>query len=102
MQNMAQSRRDDLECLFYTLILLAAGKLPWFDPDEKETKSFEKIQEMKEQPGIMEDFLKEHPPQYSLMYKYIINLDYTEDPKYELLTDFLLHTTQRKDDVGLN
>ena len=81
----SQSRRDDLESLFYMLVTLFKGKLPWHNlkiTDKKER--IKKIGEMKKE-ITAEVLCKGLPKEFTLFYKYICNLEYYDKPHYTTL-----------------
>ena len=77
-----QSRRDDLECLGYTMIYLAKGILPWqgIKLADKSMK-YEKILERKK--GIsMELLCKDLPPVFAHFLQYVRSLRFDDRPDY--------------------
>ena len=82
-QGIEQSRRDDLESLFYIIIYFIKGKLPWEGIKSKtKTEKYKKIFEVKKQSiennGLCGDLICE----FNIILKYIINLEFTEKPDY--------------------
>lgn len=84
-----QSRRDDLESFVYVLIYFLKGSLPWqnlkaLDKREK----YERIMERKLSIPI-NVLCAGLPPQIQEMLIYVRNLQFEEDPNYDLLMDQL-------------
>ncbi len=84
-EHYTQSRRDDLESLFYTIVLMLRGGLPWqsLKIDEKK-KRLKKIYEYKKN-IIPEELCKGLPREFLIFFKYIKNLDYYDKPHYSTL-----------------
>ena len=82
-----QSRRDDLESVGYVLMYLLRGHLPWqgIDAKTKEEK-YSKILYKKEITPP-EELCSGYPDELVSYLKYIRNLEYEEDPKYEYLIE---------------
>ena len=85
-KNKSQSRKDDLEALFYVLFYFTTGELPWGKAAliEDKTKVMEAILKIKtnafadgEYNGIPKSLLQ--------FYNYVMALDYSETPNYEKL-----------------
>lgn len=82
-----QSRRDDLESVGYVLMYLLRGHLPWqgIDAKTKEEK-YSKILYKKEITPP-EELCSGYQEEFVSYLKYIRNLEYEEDPKYEYLIE---------------
>jgi hypothetical protein len=82
-----QSRRDDLESVGYVLMYLLRGHLPWqgIDAKTKEEK-YNKILYKKEITPP-EELCSGYPEELVSYLKYIRNLEYEEDPKYDYLIE---------------
>jgi len=82
-----QSRRDDLESVGYVLMYLLRGHLPWqgIDAKTKEEK-YSKILYKKEITPP-EELCSGYPEELVSYLKYIRNLEYEEDPKYDYLIE---------------
>ena len=82
-----QSRRDDLESVGYVLMYLLRGHLPWqgIDAKTKEEK-YSKILYKKEITPP-EELCSGYPDELVSYLKYIRNLEYEEDPKYDYLIE---------------
>jgi serine/threonine protein kinase len=95
-QGHAQSRRDDLESLTYTIIFLARGDLPWT------TDSIRRNHEAILQKKISitaEELCEGLPPPFSKFVIYVRSLGFNEKPDYEYLHTVLLQCLQT-DDLG--
>lgn len=81
-QGYEQSRRDDLECLWYSLIYLMKGKLPWqgMRAINQEDK-YEKIHKLKKLLGI-EYICKGLPEEIKEMMTYTRSLAFEQKPDY--------------------
>ena len=80
-----QSRRDDLECIAFTLIYLAKGKLPWqgITADNKIDK-YQKVLERKK--GISVELLcKDLPGEFAHFLHYCRSLRFEDKPDYAML-----------------
>ena len=80
-----QSRRDDLECLGYSLIYCARGELPWQGVECKsKAEKYEKIREMKS--GItIDELCKGLPLEFSRYMHYVKTLQFVDKPDYAQL-----------------
>ena len=97
-----QSRRDDLESLFYTLIYLGKGKLPWQGiPAKTKKEKNEKICQLKRRISIKE-VCGDLPSEYRILLLYIRNLSFNERPNYEKIInifELLLQRYNQKHDL---
>ena len=80
-----QSRRDDLESIFYILIYFIKGRLPWqgLKADKKEDR-YKKIYEIKKNIKIKE-LCSELPEEFESFYNYIRKLEFEQVPDYDYL-----------------
>ena len=80
-----QSRRDDLESIFYILIYFIKGRLPWqgLKADKKENR-YKKIYEIKKNIKIKE-LCSELPEEFESFYNYIRKLEFEQVPDYDYL-----------------
>jgi hypothetical protein len=83
MNAIAQSRRDDLESVAYSLIYLAKGQLPWQgikagSPKQKE----ERVQE-KKKTWTPERLTEGLPPEFATFLVYVRGLAFDERPDYQ-------------------
>jgi len=84
-----QSRRDDLECLSYSLIYLIKGKLPWMNLKyrnkiEKQFKIFQKKMNT-----TNEELCKNLPDEFRTFIQYVKDLHFEEKPNYKYLEQLL-------------
>lgn len=98
LKGYEHSRRDDLESVGYILIYFLRGKLPWQrinakTKEEKYKKIMEKKIEMK--PDILCQGL---PDEFKQYFKYVRELQFTEEPNYELLLG-LLNNAMKKNNI---
>ena len=97
-KGIEQSRRDDLESLGYMMIYFCKGELPWMNvkgksKDIKYKRIMEKKIEMK--PDSLCQGLPEEIKQY---FKYVRELQFTEEPNYEYLLS-LLNNAMKKNNI---
>ena len=84
-----QSRRDDLECLSYSIIYLLKGKLPWQGLKAKNTKEKNiKIMNKKISSSI-QNLFEGFPVQFETYYNYVRSLNFEEKPDYDYLHDLI-------------
>ena len=87
-----QSRRDDLECLGYTLIELSKKNLPWSKIETEEIefkKKFAKILELKCSISP-EELSSGLPNQFAEYIKYCKNLEFEQEPDYNYLRNLFI------------
>ena len=97
-KGIEQSRRDDLESLGYMMIYFCKGELPWMNvkgktKEIKYKKIMEKKLEMK--PEILCQGL---PDEFKQYFKYVRELQFTEEPKYEFLLG-LFNNAMKKNNI---
>jgi serine/threonine protein kinase len=80
-----QSRRDDLESVGYVLMYFLRGNLPWqgLKVRSKEDR-YKKILEKKRETSS-QDLCKGYPREFFEYVEYTRNLEYEENPNYDLL-----------------
>ena len=90
------SRRDDLESIGYVLIYFLKGKLPWqgIEAKTKEQK-YKKILQKKIEISTKE-LCENLPEEMEIILEYVKNLEYTENPDYEMLRGYF-NTMIRKE-----
>lgn len=90
------SRRDDLISIGYMLVYFLKGSLPWqgLDAKTKEEK-YEKIGEVKRQTSINE-LCKGLPKKLKLYFEYCYNLDFMDEPNYNMLSGILVKILYEK------
>ena len=85
LEEMEQSRRDDLESVGYVLMYFLRGNLPWQGLKIKSKEDrYKKILDKKKQ-TTSEQLCKDFPDEFREYLEYSRNLEYTEEPKYEIL-----------------
>ena len=83
MEEMEQSRRDDLEAVGYVLMYFIRGNLPWQGLKLKSNEDrYKKILEKKKEIST-EELCAECPKVFYEYVKYTKKLGYNEEPKYE-------------------
>ena len=88
LKGLTQGRKDDLESLCYMLIYFFLGKLPWQDiREENNIKKHEKL--LKEKKNFQIENYKQIPEDFCILFKYIKNLKFEEEPKYSLIIKIL-------------
>ena len=81
------SRRDDLEAVGYVLIYLHNGSLPWQNQGrdmQNKNKRYEEIKEIKSTIHL-DELCKDCPIELKQYLKYCKELQFSEEPDYELL-----------------
>ncbi len=80
-----QSRRDDLECLGYSLIYLNNGRLPWQGIKAKNSKEKNILIMNKKITLPLKDLCKDLPNEIVLYFEYVRALNFEEKPDYDYL-----------------
>ena len=96
LEEMEQSRRDDLESMAYVLLYFLRGSLPWqgIKVRAKEIR-YKKILAKKKE--ITSDELCEtFPEEFKYLVDYTRNLGYTENPDYDKLRNNFLELVKEK------
>lgn len=84
-RGIEQSRRDDMECLGYTLVYLGRGGLPWQQPKGKtRLQKYAEVQRMKEVVGI-EELCEGLGKEFIEYVKYCRALKFEQRPDYSYL-----------------
>ena len=91
-----QSRRDDLEALGYVLMYLLRGSLPWQGLQAKtKEERYKKI--LKKKIDITSyDLCIGFPSEFEKYIEYTRNLEYTEEPKYNILKELFSKVMKRE------
>ena len=91
-----QSRRDDLEALGYVLMYLLRGSLPWQGLQAKNKEErYKKI--LKKKIDITSyDLCIGFPSEFEKYIEYTRNLQYTEEPKYDILKELFSKVMKRE------
>ena len=85
LEEMEQSRRDDLESVGYVLMYFLRGNLPWQGLKIKSKEDrYKKILDKKKE-TTSEQLCKNFPEEFREYLEYSRNLEYKEEPKYEKL-----------------
>ena len=85
LNGLTQSRRDDLEAVGYVLMYFLRGKLPWQGLRVKNKEDrYHKIMEIKQEtsPSLL---CYGFPKEFKKYVEYTRNLEYEQDPDYEML-----------------
>ncbi|CAD26108.1 CASEINE KINASE 1 [Encephalitozoon cuniculi GB-M1] len=114
-RGIEQSRRDDLESLFYLLILLYKSRLPWMEPGASVSKKQEaRTKEIKENLSVYDLCDGIHGKEHLIkFFQHISSLEFAEKPNYRYLNsllDKIFHSNKelqgykrapKKEDTGL-
>ena len=85
MEEMEQSRRDDLEAVSYVIMYFIRGNLPWQGLKLKSNEDrYQKILEKKKEIST-EELCSDYPKVFYEFVKYSKGLKYSEEPKYDEL-----------------
>ena len=96
-----QSRRDDLESAGYVLLYFLRGSLPWQGQKVKnKDERHQKILKIKIETSV-EDLCKGFPEEFAKYLEYTRNLEYEENPDYNMLRG-LLKSVMRKENFSLD
>ena len=99
LNGMTQSRRDDLEAIGYVLMYFLIGKLPWQGMVNKnKDERYLRIMEVKRD-TTPEQLCKGFPSEFERYISYTRNLEYEEQPDYDLLKNLFLKVLK---DEGYN
>ena len=102
MEEMEQSRRDDLEAVSYVIMYFIRGDLPWQGLKLKSNEDrYQKILEKKKE-VTTEELCSEYPKVFYEFVKYAKGMKYYEEPKYDELkkkfVDFVTNVKKEKFD----
>jgi len=97
MEEMEQSRRDDLEAVGYVLIYFIRGSLPWQGLKLKSKEDrYKKILQKKKEVST-EELCSECPREFFEYVDYTKKMGYIEEPKYDLFKKkFLNYVVNRR------
>ena len=90
LNGYTQSRRDDLEAIGYVLVYFLLGRLPWQGMlNKNKDERYMKIMEVKRDtdPHIL---CKNLPAEFEQYITYTRNLEYEQDPDYNMLKNLFL------------
>ena len=96
LEELEQSRRDDLESVGYVLMYFLRGGLPWqgLKIRSKEDR-YKKILAKKKETSS-EELCKGFPEEFKEFVEYTRNLEYTEQPDYEMLSNKFVNLVTKK------
>ena len=96
LEELEQSRRDDLESVGYVLMYFLRGGLPWqgLKIRSKEDR-YKKILTKKKETSS-EELCKGFPEEFKEFVEYTRNLEYTEQPDYELYRNKFVNLVTKK------
>ena len=102
MEEMEQSRRDDLEAVGYVIMYFIRGNLPWQGLKLKSNEDrYKKILEKKKEVSTLE-LCSDCPRVFYEYVNYTKKLGYTEEPRYDLFknkfVDFVVNQSKEKFD----
>ena len=96
LEEMEQSRRDDLEGAGYVLMYFLRGNLPWMGIKIKSKEDrIKKILDKKKEISP-EELCKNYPDEFREFIEYCRNLEYTEEPNYEKFKNKFYNLVQNK------
>ena len=95
LEGYEQSRRDDMESVGYIMAYFLRGGLPWqgMKLKSKEDKYINILDKKKEISS--EQLFKGFPSEFAEILEYTKNLEYTEEPKYQMLRNKLMDLCKR-------
>lgn len=97
MEGINQSRRDDLEALFYIWVFMLKGKLPWMNlGGDNHKQRLQRILEVKKKTDKYK-FLNDIPKEMSRIYYSIRQLRFTDEPNYKVIKGLLGSAFKRID-----
>ncbi len=96
MEGRTQCRRDDLESLCYTIIHLFKGSLPWqgIRSNDKGARIAAIVNTKRN--VAASDLCSGMPEEFTILVKYIRNLDYYDKPHYVTLKDLMVNVYRNK------
>ena len=96
LKGFEQSRRDDLEAVGYVLLYFLRGSLPWQGQKAKNKEErYKKILKKKIEISA-DDLCKGFPDEFSKYVNYTRNLEYEEQPDYNMLRGLLKNIMNRE------
>ena len=97
---MEQSRRDDLESVGYVLMYFLRGGLPWQGLKIRSKEDRYKKILAKKKETTPEELCKGFPDEFRQFVSYTRNLEYTQQPDYNMLKRMLFElVTKKMEDV---
>ena len=99
LNGVTQSRRDDLESIGYVLMYFLKGRLPWQGMVNKNKEQrYLKIMETKRD-TTPEELCKGFPAEFERYISYTRNLQYEQDPDYEMLKNLFLTVLRNEGNI---
>ena len=96
LRGLEQSRRDDLEAVGYVLMYLLRGSLPWQGLQAKNKEErYKKIMQKKIDTNSY-DLCYGFPSEFERYVEYCKSLEYTEEPRYEMLKEGFMRVLRRE------
>jgi serine/threonine protein kinase len=96
LEELEQSRRDDLESVGYVLLYFLRGSLPWQGLKIKSKEDrYKKILDKKKETSS-ENLCEGFPEEFREFVEYTRNLDYYEQPDYEMLRNKFFNLITKK------
>ena len=96
LEELEQSRRDDLESVGYVLMYFLRGSLPWQGLKIKSKEDrYKKILSKKKETSS-EELCKGFPEEFKEFVEYTRNLEYAEQPDYEMLRNKFVNLVTKK------
>ena len=96
LRGLEQSRRDDLEAVGYVLMYLLRGSLPWQGLQAKNKEErYKKIMQKKIETNSY-DLCYGFPSEFERYVEYCKGLEYTEEPRYEMLREGFTRVIRRE------
>ena len=100
LEEMEQSRRDDLESVGYVLMYFLRGGLPWQGLKIRSKEDRYKKILAKKKETTPEELCKGFPDEFRQIVSYTRNLEYTQQPDYSMLKRLLFElVTKKMEDV---
>ena len=100
LEEMEQSRRDDLESVGYVLMYFLRGGLPWQGLKIRSKEDRYKKILAKKKETTPEELCKGFPDEFRQFVSYTRNLEYTQQPDYNMLKRMLFElVTKKMEDV---
>ena len=98
-EGFEQSRRDDLEAVGYVLIYFIKGELPWQGmPANNKEEKYKKILRKKYQ-ITPDELCKGLPGEFAKYIDYTRNLQYSEQPDYEMLKNLFFSMLKKSNNT---
>ena len=96
LEELEQSRRDDLESVGYVLMYFLRGGLPWQGLKIRSKEDRYKKILIKKKETSSEELCKNFPDEFRYFVEYTRNLEYTEQPDYDKLRNSFYNLVTKK------